>query len=202
MRIFLGTVSVLAVAATAAAGPLDDAKSAYVAGDYATAATLMVPLAAAGDAEAQLYLGFMYLNGRGVDRNAAEAARLHRQVAEKGYALAQYSLAVLYQNGDGVPQDFAQAALWYRAAADQGNALAQFALGVMYTNAHGVPRDDAEAYFWIKLAVLRYPPGDGRAYVARNLDAVREHLSAERLGELEARVAAWQPKEGPRLASP
>jgi uncharacterized protein len=187
------------LAHAALAGPLEDAKNAYATGDYDTAARLMQPLAAADDPEAQLYLGYMYLNGRGVEENPPEGLRLHRRLAEKGYAVAQYSVAVIYQRGRGVDQDFAEAAKWHRAAAEQGNALAQFALGVMHTNGRGVQADDVQAYLWIALALRGTPAGENRDLISRNLDVVREHMTADQFAEAERLIAVWQPRPGPQM---
>ena len=98
-----------------------------------------------GDAEAQLTLGFMYENGRGVPQDDAEAVRLYRLAAEQGHAPAQYNLGAMYAEGHGVPQDDVEAVRWWRLAAAQGNAGGQGFLGVMYATGGGVPQDDAAA---------------------------------------------------------
>ncbi len=63
---------------TAAAGPFDDAASAYGRGDYAAAMRLLRPLADQGDARAQNYLGVMYQIGQGVPQDYAEAVNWFR----------------------------------------------------------------------------------------------------------------------------
>ena len=73
----------------------------------------MVPLGSrAGVRSAQFNLGVMYLNGRGVPQDDAEAVKWHRLAAEQGYASAQFNLGVMYLNGRGVPQDDAEAVKW------------------------------------------------------------------------------------------
>ena len=75
----------------------------------------------------------MYANGRGVDKDDAEAVKWFRLAADQGYAAAQCNLGVMYANGQGIiNKDEAEAVKWYRLAADQGYALAQYNLGVMY----------------------------------------------------------------------
>ena len=110
-----------------------------------------------GDADAQLLLGVLYAEGRGVPQDEAEAARWYRLAAEsdeagavvgslgQGNADAQFSLGVLYAESRGVPQDYVEAVRWFRRAAEQGYARAQAHLGVMYDYGQGVPEDDAEA---------------------------------------------------------
>ncbi len=53
-RILLGALAAFAMAASDAAGPMEDAKSAHVAGDYESAARFPIPLAKDGDSESQL----------------------------------------------------------------------------------------------------------------------------------------------------
>ncbi len=102
-------------------------------------------LANQGDLDAQNRLGAAYLEGKGVDRNTAEAERWFRQAAEKGYAKAQYNLGVLYITGQGVPRNQAEAFQWFSKAARQGLADAQYNLGVMYYQGSGVRQSYADA---------------------------------------------------------
>ena len=81
-----------------------------------------------GYAMAQVNLGLMYYNGRGVPQDYAQAMKWFRLAADQGYAMAQYNLGTMYAKGQGVPQDDAQAVKWYRLAADQGDAETQEAI--------------------------------------------------------------------------
>jgi TPR repeat protein len=108
---------VLTVAGTAVAGSLEDALSAHMHGDYATALRLYKPLADQGDASAQYNLGTMYEAGQGVPQDYAEAVIWYRKAADHGAASAQYNLGVLYDTGHGVPQDYVEAHKWYDLAA-------------------------------------------------------------------------------------
>jgi TPR repeat protein len=47
----------------------EEGRAAYERGDYATAIKKLRPLAEAGNAEAQFYLGAMYAEGRGVPQD-------------------------------------------------------------------------------------------------------------------------------------
>ena len=58
-----------------------------------------------GHADAQASLGGMYLEGRGVPQDVAEAVRWIRQAAEQGQRDAQTLLGRMYYEGRGVPQD-------------------------------------------------------------------------------------------------
>ena len=63
------------------------------------------PLAEAGDATAQLELGNMYHDGRGVPQDYAEAVKWYRLAADQGVAKAQNNLGVMFEFGNGVLQD-------------------------------------------------------------------------------------------------
>ena len=66
-------------------------------------------LANQGDMDAQNKLGAAYFNGKGVEKNIAEAQRWFTLSAQKGYAKSQYNLGVMYYAGQGVPQNLAEA---------------------------------------------------------------------------------------------
>ena len=74
-------------------------------------------LAEKGDARAQLILGLMYANGRGVLKDDAEAVRWYRLAAEQGDAMGQYALGFMYDYGEGLPDDYVLAYAWYNLAA-------------------------------------------------------------------------------------
>ena len=122
-------ILVSSFAAPLAAGPFEDANSAYDRGDYATALRLLSSLADKGDAAAQFLLGNMYDKGEGAPQNLAEGIKWHRRAADQGHTEAQYRLGFAYSEGIGVPQNYAEAVKWYRKAADQGHTEAQYGLG-------------------------------------------------------------------------
>jgi TPR repeat protein len=142
----------------AEAEDLASADSAFSRGDYAAVRQLMRPLADAGNAKAQNYLGLLYDNGYGVPRDDARAVAWYRKAAEQGNAAAQYNLGRHYDNGHGVPQDDAQAVAWYRKAAEHGDAGAQTSLGAAYEAGRGVPQDQAQAAEWYRKAADQEHP--------------------------------------------
>ena len=140
---------------TACSDSQDDFKkgvAAHEAKNYPEAMRWFRKAAEQGNAEAQVYLGFMYQNGRGVKRDDREAVRWHRKAAEQGEARAQFNLGFMYQNGRGVKRDDREALRWYRKAAEQGNAEAQVYLGFMYQNGRGVAQDYVQAHKWLNIA--------------------------------------------------
>lgn len=79
-RILVSLVLSAGMASPAAAG-IGEAIEAYEAGDYAAAYGEFLPLAVAGDATAQYYLGWMYEAGEGVEPDYADALPWYRKAA-------------------------------------------------------------------------------------------------------------------------
>jgi len=131
---------------------LDDANSAYEREDYATAFRLFQHVAEKGNTVAELALGIMYTDGRGVPQDYVEANKWLRQAAAQGDARAQNNLGYAFDHGLGVPQDFSEALRWYSKSADQGEAYAQTNIGSMYENGRGVTQSFSEAAKWYRAA--------------------------------------------------
>ena len=106
------------------------------------------PLAEAGDADAQVSLGYMYQTGQSFEQSYSQAARWYRPAAEQGNALAQFALGELYVRGLGLDRDYGAAAYWFRRAAMDGSVSAQLQLAYLYEQGLGVPRDYGEAARW------------------------------------------------------
>jgi TPR repeat protein len=189
---------VLAVAAAlcapAAAGPLEEANDAYREKAYAKAAALVRPLAEKGDADAQYFLGTLYIEGTGVEQNDATATLWFERAANQGNAAAQYNLGASYATGAGVKQSDVDAAKWFRRAADQGMAFAQLNLGLLYAAGNGVPQDNVEAFKWLEIAFAGLPPGGPRMDVARAMTDVSANMTRDQLIEAKQRQRAWQAK--------
>ena len=89
------------------------------AGDFASALREWTPLAEAGNAEAQFYLGKIYFNGRGTSQDFSEAVKWYRRAADQEYVIAQFNLGQMHLLGIGVSQDYSEAVKWYSKAAEQ-----------------------------------------------------------------------------------
>ncbi|MGD9737896.1 MAG: tetratricopeptide repeat protein [Bauldia sp.] len=149
----LGAALLLAAPAAFAQDPDFAATTALIAeGRAAEAVPALTQLAEAGNAEAQLRLGMLYIEGNGVERNVEEGVRLVRLAAEAGLAEGQQELGTIYFRGTGVERDPVQAVEWYRLAAAQNYVFAQYSLGQRYAAGEGVPQDFAEALRWFTLA--------------------------------------------------
>ena len=127
LRALLGLM--LALSCALARADFNDGVLALMTGDYDKALKTLVPLAETSNhAYAQYFLGRMYSEGRGVEKNAAEGAKWYRKAAEKGVQDAQFRLGGLYERGEGVPQDMEYAYAWYSVSAHIGNVKADAAM--------------------------------------------------------------------------
>jgi TPR repeat protein len=95
----------------------------------------------------------LYLDGRGVARDDAEAARWTLEAAKHGHLEAQYRMGRLYEEGRGVGVDERQAFNWYRRAAKEWYPPAQLSLGRMYERGRGTPQNLVKAEKWYRKAV-------------------------------------------------
>jgi TPR repeat protein len=116
---------------------------------FQKACSLLQPAAAAGNPNAQYYMGICYDFGRGVKTNHEEANAWYRKAAEQGQDDAQFNLGMSYQMGEGIEQDDKMAVYWFSQAAAHGDedawdilhkyaeddvAEAQYALAHIYNN--------------------------------------------------------------------
>jgi TPR repeat protein len=77
--------------------------------------------AKAGVPAAMNNLGLLYLHGKGVRRDYAQARRLFEQGSALGEPSAMNGLGAIYKDGDGVPRDPGMARQWFEKAAALGN---------------------------------------------------------------------------------
>jgi TPR repeat protein len=71
-----------------------------------------------GIADAQAFLGWAYLDGKGVQRDVDAARTWFDLAAAQGHPYAVYMLAFMYGRGDGVPADTDKADAFIRRAAE------------------------------------------------------------------------------------
>ena len=116
---------------------------AFARDDYAAAHAAWEPLAAAGIAKAQFYLGYLHQCGHGTAQDYHRARDYYRMAAERGDAGAQYALGNLFYFGQGTAKDRAEAAKWFGMAAVQGHGDAQDNLYDI--RAHGAAKDDTKS---------------------------------------------------------
>ncbi|MDI1302615.1 MAG: tetratricopeptide repeat protein [bacterium] len=133
MKRWLVTGGALLLLAGAPAGAdLQSGLGAMKRSDYATALKNLAPLAESGDPAAQFGMGQMYLNGWGVRKNEAEAARWMQKAAAQGNTGAQKILASMYRYGLGVAKSPEEEKKWSRKALEGEAASAQFQSAEFY----------------------------------------------------------------------
>lgn len=207
MRALLLALTLLGMGAfgDSRAASYQEAVRAYEQGQYKAAATALQPLAEAGDAKAQVRLGLMYREGRGVGRDPVSAFQWLLRAARGGRADAQYLVGTMYQRGEGTQRDTEAARAWLRRAAAQGNAKAAEALQSTPADAAVAPSPDESA-----VAVAREPVVDPT--VAQETQAVLAAMdpppseaevaairkaAAHRIRVVDGPVAALRKKESP-----
>jgi TPR repeat protein len=177
----------LGLQASAHAGFAEGA-TAYNNKNYALAYKEILPLARAGNTDAEHLLGLMYYMGRGVPQDYKEALFWHRKAAVKGKADAQYVVGAMYYTGNAVIQDHKEAVTWFRKAAEQGHPEAQQVLGLMYRyHIGGMPQDNVIAYMLWNLAAA-----GGNSNAAEQRAAVARGMSQEQIEEGQALSSAWK----------
>ena len=132
-RLLLTIIACFAfVGASMAQSALERADSLYDSGNYEEAFKLFRQCADESDSVAINRLGYMYMEGLGVEKDEKEAFRLYMISAEMGYPKAQANVAVSYADGSGVEADGEKAIEWYTKAIDNGYEEAMIGLGVFY----------------------------------------------------------------------
>lgn len=99
---------------------LSDAKLALRQKQFESGAALLLPLARAGEVEAQYLLASLYRSGNGVEKNHKQAFAWLEKASAKLHFPAQYNLGVMYENGWGTAASLDSAEKWYRASAAGG----------------------------------------------------------------------------------
>jgi S1-C subfamily serine protease len=123
--------------------------------DWVAARKLFRQAAEAGDAEAQLYMGWMHKTGEvGAEVSYDEAIKWYTMAAEQGQSDAQYQLGQMYQKGSGVQRDRVKALKLYQSAA-KGTEEKEQEAARRSVEAHELPRQFINRYSWSLIS-----PGD------------------------------------------
>lgn len=130
------------------------AEAAYRAGRYTEACALLLPIATAGDARAQL----MYAELLGIrPLGQAESVRWLGMALRQGEPSARVDFAERLAEGAGVPRSRSEARLLMRsaiprlrAAAGAGDYVAQMRLAVRYLIGDVVPKNEKQAVYWLR----------------------------------------------------
>ncbi len=132
---------------------LAEGYQAYARGEYEIAYPELLAAAQAGDYNAGYYLGLLYWDGHGVERDVDTAVVWLNDAAARGHTGAQLMIALAYESGQRVEQNYHLGAEWMSEAARGGNPDAQYLLGTYYRDGRGVVQNYREAYAWIERSV-------------------------------------------------
>jgi TPR repeat protein len=120
--------------------------------DYPKTISKLEILALNNDSSSQNWLGILYNEGLGVQKNESTAFELIQKAAKQGNTAAAYNLGRFYMIGTGCDIDFDKARYWLETAANQGNQRAAYALGYVAMKGFGVPQDYKTAVSWFTLS--------------------------------------------------
>ncbi len=109
------------------------------------AAQAILAAAGQGVVEAQLLLGQILLDGRGIEQDAEVARRWFQIAAQGGNGMAHNMLGRCLEHGWGGAVDLAQAAIHYARAADTGLDWGMYNLGNLLATGRGLPADQVQA---------------------------------------------------------
>ena len=123
-RLGLKAVAIFLLVCGSALADLASCRAAFDKDTFDVARKECPAAAEQGNDAAQNVLGVMYVSGKGVPQDYAEAARWFRLSAEQGNAFAQFNLGDIYALGRGIAQDYVQAHMWYNLAGAAGIAEA------------------------------------------------------------------------------
>ena len=91
MRVLISAAFAFSVT-SAVAGPVDDARLLYLAGDYEVALEILIPAAEAGDANAQNIVEDAFDSGNGVEVDYAAAREWWKKSADQGFSKARATI--------------------------------------------------------------------------------------------------------------
>ncbi len=144
-----GLILCLSFAFCVQAATVEEGVNALRTKDYQKARQIITPLAEAGDAEAQLWLGYIFLKGWGTASSPESGFSWFEKSASKGNAKAQLVVGKYYYFGNGgIPKNIEKAETTWLQSANQGNVEAQYALGELYFEA----KRYSDSFKWYKQA--------------------------------------------------
>ncbi|MFM7050862.1 MAG: OPT/YSL family transporter [Planctomycetota bacterium] len=174
--------------------------------DEGGAAKLLGPLAAAGDARAEVALGDLLarVDDQPIERaevlgalgiaegaSAGKAQELWTAAASRGSVRAMFNLGWQHEAGWGVARDDAKAREWWLKAAELGDARSMYRYGrSLADSAAGNLETTKDAAFWLMLAKSKRAAG--AEYAASRACAHLDEATVEAIGE---RVKEWTPAQ-------
>jgi len=128
LLILIAVMVLLSLSSAPARAGMIEAKTAYDAKDYKTAFKEYLPLAEAGNAEAQNKIGLMYRYALGRERDYELAVKWLIKAVDNGRLFSLISLGYMAGKGQGMPKSIENRNCYNRFAAERGDETAQWSL--------------------------------------------------------------------------
>lgn len=123
MRIAKHGLALLLLLGFAARADFEAGLFAYSMGNYEEAAREFRACALRGETHGEYYLGLLYEEGQGLERDYEQARHWYLQAARKGDTDAAFALGRMHAQGLGMARDLPAAYQWYGRAARGGHYL-------------------------------------------------------------------------------
>ncbi len=124
-------------------------------GNPSEAAAWIRSAAESGLSAAQVRLGRLLLEGRGLPQDRAAAFFWFQRAAGQRDADAMNMVGRCYELGWGVTIDLSQAAVYYRSSAEAGHDWGQYNLANLLFDGRGVARNLSDAFTWFLRAAMQ-----------------------------------------------
>jgi TPR repeat protein len=144
----------------------------YDRADYRTALQVWLGQAEAGDADAQNYVGEIYLKGLGTAPDYGKAAEWFGKAVAQGNKRAMINLGYIHEEGLGTPRDLTRALNLYREASGSKDEL-------LFASAVTAQAEQAKA----EIAALRQTVDEQKAEASRlrgEIDGLKRQLGERR----------------------
>lgn len=112
---------------------------------YATALRSWLPLAEAGDPEAQANVGYMYEEGLGVSQGFEAALSWYKKAADSGSMQANHNLGMMFVHGKGTQQSWVRALNYFEIAANDVPA-SRYMIGYSFFQGEGNVQNRPRAF--------------------------------------------------------
>lgn len=160
--------------------------------NYAAAFPHVKQLADRGEAKYQGYVGKMYYQGEGTDKDVHRATSYFCQAGVKGDPGAVNNIAYLTERGDGVTANQEVAEALYDLAAQLGNTYSQWHVGFRFWKGKTGEPDLREAYKWLSLSYRKSSTKNDRN-ILRDLQEVESELTRQQIAGVNEALMSWKP---------
>ena len=128
--------------------------AAYKAGDFKQAYNIWLPLAEAGNAEAQFRVGRLYDFEEIEDVDINAAISWYKYAAAQRHIGAIYNLGLFFDYDKRIPRNIENARAYYQDGANLCDGASQYRLGALILRMPRADRDNTEGHKWLEIAVV------------------------------------------------